>query len=302
MHLSHRGEEHATSRPAALDEELLRAWPLPLDEEGDKLSRGTVLVVAGSVNTAGAAILAGIAALRMGAGRLQIATPASISVGLSIAVPEAMVLPLPVNADGELSLKRSFNPLMDHVPEAQAVLIGPGMASPPAIARIVREVAAALAEDALLVLDAAALQTIGEVGRTTLAAVAKRLILTPNRQELKAVVEALGHDDSGGDPASVAAQSLGAVVSCFGELTSFDGRRWQAEPATPGLGTSGSGDVLAGLVAGAAARSGDPAQAACWAAYVHGAAGNRLSNRVGTTSFIARELLGEVPFVLAELE
>jgi NAD(P)H-hydrate repair Nnr-like enzyme with NAD(P)H-hydrate dehydratase domain len=58
--------------------------------------------------------------------------------------------------------------------------------------------------------------------------------------------------------------------------------------------------VLAGLAVGAAARCGDPAKAACWATYVHGSTGNRLSERFGTISFIARELLDEVPHVLAK--
>ena len=101
MHQSHRVEKRADS-PTALDAALLRAWPLPVDEHGDKLARGTVLVVAGSTTTAGAALLAGTAALRMGAGRLQIATAAPVSIGLSVAMPEAMVLPLPVDDEGEM--------------------------------------------------------------------------------------------------------------------------------------------------------------------------------------------------------
>lgn len=71
---------------------------------------------------------------------------------------------------------------------------------------------------------------------------------------------------------------------------------------SPGLGTSGSGDVLAGLVVGAAARCGDPAQAACWATYAHTKAADSLARRVGELSFLARELVGEIPAVMAALE
>jgi NAD(P)H-hydrate repair Nnr-like enzyme with NAD(P)H-hydrate dehydratase domain len=132
--------------------------------------------------------------------------------------------------------------------------------------------------------------------------VAEHLVLTPNRDELNDLVDSLGVSSDTDNSARVVAQKLGAVVTCFGDVASYDARHWRAPEATPGLGTSGSGDVLAGLVAGAAARCGDPAQAACWATYVHAVAGDRLSERVGTMSFIARELLDEVPHVLAKLD
>ena len=76
---------------------LLRDWPLP-DPRGDKESRGTVLVVGGARFTPGAVLLAGVAALRAGAGRLQLAVNASTAAALSIAVPEAKVVGLPEKA------------------------------------------------------------------------------------------------------------------------------------------------------------------------------------------------------------
>src|SRR3569833_358910 len=73
---------------------LLRSWPLP-DPQGDKEARGTVLVVGGSRFNPGAVLLAGVAALRAGAGRLQLAVAGETAVALSIAVPEAKVVGLP---------------------------------------------------------------------------------------------------------------------------------------------------------------------------------------------------------------
>ncbi len=67
------------------------------------------------------------------------------------------------------------------------------------------------------------------------------------------------------------------------------------------LGTSGSGDVLAGAVGGLLAGGCPPAQAACWGVYVHAAAGDRLTSRVGPLGYLARELSQELPIVLAEL-
>jgi len=300
MHLSHRAERR--DAPTPLDAALLRAWPLPLDEHGDKLTRGTVLVVAGSTTTAGAALLAGTAALRMGAGRLQIATAAPISMGLSIAMPEAMVLPLAVDDEGELLADQVEGRLGEPVSTAQAILVGPGMTGPAAIRAIVNTIGTRMSPDAVLVADAAALQAISSTGSVTTRSATKHLVLTPNRDELDELVNALGVDADPDNPATAVSRELGAVIACFGDVTSYDGRHWLAEDATPGLGTSGSGDVLAGLVAGAAARCGDPAQAACWATYVHAVAGDRLSERLGTMSFIARELLDEVPHVLAKLD
>ncbi|HEY0519792.1 MAG TPA: NAD(P)H-hydrate dehydratase [Ilumatobacteraceae bacterium] len=299
MHLSPRADEVAA--PVALDAALLHSWPLPIDEHGDKTTRGTVLVIAGSTTTAGAALLAGVAALRMGAGRLQIATVAPIAMGLSIAIPEALVLPITVDDQNHLVAADAASTLAEPIARAQAILVGPGMTDPAAVAVIVDAIARHMAPDGVLVADAAALAAIATIERDIVDGLGGRLVLTPNREELQRLVDGLGlgrQDDQPG----CAAERLGAVVTCFGEIASFDGRRWHAEPATPGLGTSGSGDVLAGLAAGAAARCGDGAQAACWGTYVHAVAGNRLSERLGTMSFIARELLDEVPHVLATLD
>lgn len=285
--------------PTHLGEALLRAWSLPLDDHGDKNTRGTVLVIAGSTTTAGAALLAGTAALRMGAGRLQIATAEPVAMGLSIAMPEAMVLPLAVDTDNQLLPGCADDELSELVSDAQAILVGPGMVGAEAIHAIVGLIVTQISRDAILVADAAALRSVASMESSARRSVAERLLVTPNRDELDELARLL-RIDATIDPSMPVARELAGVLTCFGDVTAYDGRRWRAAPATPGLGTSGSGDVLAGLAAGAAARCGDPAQAACWATYVHAAAGNRLSDRFGEASFIARELLTEVPYVLSE--
>jgi hydroxyethylthiazole kinase-like uncharacterized protein yjeF len=296
-----RRADQSAVAPTFLDEALLQAWPLPLDEHGDKTTRGTVLVIAGSTTTAGAALLAGTAALRMGAGRLQVATAEPIAMGLSIAMPEAMVLPLGVDSDNQLSPGCAGKELAEHVAGAQAILVGPGMTGSEAIRALVDLIATQMSDDAILVADAAALPHVASMKPSARRSITERLVLTPNREELDELARSLGID-AAVDPSPPVARELAGVITCFGDVTAYDGRRWRATPATPGLGTSGSGDVLAGLAAGAAARCGDPAQAACWSTYVHASAGNRLSDRFGTISFIARELLAEVPYVLANLD
>ena len=68
-----------------------------------------------------------------------------------------------------------------------------------------------------------------------------------------------------------------------------------------GLATSGSGDVLAGVIAGLVARGAEPARAAAWGVYLHALAGERLARRVGPLGFLARELPAEIPPLMAEL-
>jgi NAD(P)H-hydrate repair Nnr-like enzyme with NAD(P)H-hydrate dehydratase domain len=76
---------------------------------------------------------------------------------------------------------------------------------------------------------------------------------------------------------------------------------WRVEAGNAGLGTAGSGDVQAGVVAGLLARGADPAQAAVWGAFLHATTGDRMARRVGPVGYLARELPGELPGLLAEL-
>ena len=101
-----------------LDARLLQSWQLPVDEDRDKYSRGTVLVVGGSSMTPGAVLLAGRAALRMGAGRVQIATVPDVVIPVGVALPEAMVMPW----EGEPSDR-----LKESISKADAVVVGPGL-------------------------------------------------------------------------------------------------------------------------------------------------------------------------------
>jgi len=296
------------STTVALGADLIEQWPLPVDEGGDKHVRGTVLVVGGSPVTPGAVVLAGIAAMRMGAGRLQIATAAGPAPAVAVAVPEALVMPLTVDGDGFAA--DAADVAADLAGRADAVVIGPGMLDHDGAVGFVGAVLAAVQDDAVVVLDALAMQKVDGLDRAVLTRLAGRIVLTPNRQELARLYDgdADVHGETSRNPAetdeilrSVAAR-YGAVITSFGEIAAPDGRRWACEEGTPGLGTSGSGDVLAGLVAGAAARSGDAAQAACWATYVHHAAGCRLSVRMGRLGFLAREILDEIPSLWADLE
>ena len=101
------------------------------------------------------------------------------------------------------------------------------------------------------------------------------------------------------------AKGAGLVVALKGAATLVatpEGRCWRHERAVPGLATSGSGDVLAGLIAGLVARGAEPAQAAVWAVLLHARAGEALARRLGRLGYLARELAAEVPALLDRLQ
>ena len=307
MHRSHRVDRAGMNGSVHLDQAMLAEWQLPVDEHGDKHSRGTVLIIGGSPFTPGAVLLAGEAALRMGAGRLQIATAAPAATAIAVAMPEAMVIPLPVDDDGHVTVDGARTALADHLGRADAVLLGSGLQRGTDVDGLVAVVVDSCAANARIVIDAEAIPCVGCDDQLISSQLAGRLALTPNRGELEAVAERLRNRndpviDLGDDTIAAVAHHIGGVVTSFGEIVAPDGRRWLTPPATPGLGTSGSGDVLAGLSVGACARTTDVAQAMCWATFTHELAGNRLSERGGRLSFIARDLIAEVPAALATVE
>ncbi len=281
-----------------LDPSLLRRFPLPEHpEESDKNDRGQFLVVAGSREVAGAALLAGIGGLRAGAGKLQIATAASVSVQLSIAIPEAMVVGFQETADGCFA-PGAIVPLLELARGAQAVTIGCGMQHGTALEILLD---ALLASDigCPLVLDAAVLGSLARRAQA-LAAWRSGAILLPHSGEMARLLEC-GRDEVEADPLAAArraAETFGAVTLIKGRysyIVAPDGRAFRFTGGGVGLATSGSGDALAGIVGGLAARGADPLTAALWGVYLHGEAGRALARRIGRIGFLARELLDEVP-------
>jgi ADP-dependent NAD(P)H-hydrate dehydratase len=266
--------------------QVLRDWPLP-DPQGGKEARGTVLVVGGSRATPGAVLLAGVAALRAGAGRLQLAVDASTVTALSIAVPEAKVVGLDENADE----------LEQLAADADVIAIGPGLDDIDVTSRLLHTVLDAVGKDTAMVLDAYALGALSKE-QDLLTGRSRQVVLTPNVTEAERLLGREPTDDLAAEAAELAAR-YEATVSLFGHIATPDGRSWREESGDVGLGTSGSGDVRAGIVAGLLGRGAEPAQAACWGAFAHAVSGQRLAPRYGRTGFLARELVDEVAYTIA---
>lgn len=281
---------------------LLRSWPLP-DAGGGKEGRGRTLIVGGSRETPGAVLLAAEAALRSGAGKLPVATASSVASAVAVALPEALVRGLPETADGAVRAEAAER-VRDLAEAADCVLVGPGLQHPDRSGELLRALLPDLSTP--LIVDALALAAVTEdVG--CLGHLQGRAVLTPNPDELAHTLR-VEVDDVEADPAAAASElaaTTNAVVSLGGEtswVASPDGELWCDHSGAAGLGVSGSGDVRAGIVAGLVARGAQPAQAAVWAAHLHGRAGERLASTVGRLGFLARDLHPQIPQVLAEIE
>src|SRR3954449_4146676 len=281
---------------------VLRRWRLP-EPTGGKESRGSILVVGGSTETLGAVTLAAEAALRSGAGKLQVVVPSKVAPHVSIALPEALVRGVPSTEAGAIRAS-SAELFLDLAQQATAVLIGPGMADVEETRGLVEALLPEL--EGPLALDALGLAAV-TADPGCLHHLEGRVVLTPNPTELSISLHAeQGELDD--DPAGAArrlAELTHATVG-LGGATSWvaapDGRLWQDQGGGAGLGVSGSGEVRAGVVAGLLARGAEPEQAAVWASYLHGRAGDRLAARVGRLGFLARELPAEIPRVIAEVD
>ena len=275
-------------------------WDRPLPDHGEttsKQGRGQVLVVGGTRETPGAVYLAGVAALRAGAGKLQLATASSATPSMAIAVPEARVVA--IDGDGEAFDRNAVEALGPLLEGADAVLAGPGTFSPESMQRFVRRAVEVLeGTDGRLIVDAGALPLIADEPEL-LAPLADRAVVMPNPGEMALLLE-VDHDEVEDEPEAIvrrAVDRLGCVVTLRG------GDAWTAGPGsavyldrsgTSGLATSGSGDVLGGLIAGYAARGAPALDAVLWGTHVHRMAAMRCAERVGEIGFLARELLDEI--------
>jgi ADP-dependent NAD(P)H-hydrate dehydratase len=279
--------------PEVITPALLRDWPLPV-AEGSKYARGQVVVVGGARRSPGAAMLAGSAALRAGAGRLTLAIGESVATSVAVALPECGVVPLSETREGHVQ-GSSLSLAASDLEGADAVLVGPGLDDADEAASLLKLLPSLLTARTVVILDAFALGVLAGLDEV-FRPLAGRLVLTPNTSEAQRL---LGRDDDVTvDRVGEIATQYGAAVSCQGFVCDSAGGRWQSSTGTVGLGTSGSGDVLAGVAAGIAARGADATQAAVWSTHLHATAGDRLGISIG---YLAHELADEIPRVMAEL-
>lgn len=286
------------AKPRLITDALLRRWSLsPPPKEGSKEERGRVLIIAGAIEMPGAAILAGTAALRAGAGKVRVATAEGAALAVATAVPELFVLGIAEGRRREGSLRR----IVDSAAKTDALLIGPGMRDIKAIRALLPKL---LRLDNLraLVIDATALPLAAKFlpARGWLAG---KTIITPHAAEMASLAN-VAPAEVERDPfenAQRIARRLGTVVVLKGAETvicSPDGAAYLNKRGNVGLATAGSGDVLAGIMTGLCARGAEPLQAAVMAVSIHARAGEELARQAGPIGYLARELVDQTPTLL----
>lgn len=282
-------------------DEATAATLLPLrDPRGHKGTFGRVVAVAGSLDYAGAALMAGAAALRAGSGLVTLCVPASLQPVIAGRVPELITHGLPESAADEIDPVGAAADVGE-LPH-DALLLGPGLPPSPANARLT---ATLLREDgAPAVVDAGALATLADAPGWWDRA-RRRLVVTPHPGEFARLGRDAGASDDARRAAAVAAAAeWDVVVVLKGARTVVaapDGRDVTADFEVPALGTAGSGDVLAGVIASLLGQGLAPYDAAVLGVYLHARAGEDISSHLGDAGLMATDLLTGIPRVRRHL-
>ena len=260
---------------------------------------GRVLVVAGSHNFIGAAYLACMGAARTGTGYVTLATLPSIQPILATKLTEATYVLLPEDAPGDFGAQAGGE-VRQAMEDYDALLMGCGLGQRPATQSMVRQALLSTTPlPAPLVLDADALNTLARTPEWW-----KRLkgevVLTPHPGEmarlLGGTVEAVEEDRI--ESARAAAALWGVTVllkGAFSVVASPQGDVRVLPFANPILASAGTGDVLAGVVAGLLAQGMSPFDAAGAGAFLHGAAGELVARELGDRGAVASDLLPALP-------
>ena len=281
----------------------------PRAPETHKGQAGHVAIIAGSRGMSGAAVLAGLGALRGGAGLVRVFTPASVQPIVAASEPCLMTVPLPETKSGTIGYKAA-EVLMGKAYEwADAVAIGPGL-GPSSVpdADIAKLVGLAFASAGQIVGDADALNAMPELLHKWLAECdGPPPIITPHPGEMARLrrgaelPELKGHDD---DTRLRSAHEYACLARCVVVLKGH--RTVVATPdeafinttGNPGMATGGMGDVLTGLIAALLAQGLPPFDAARLAVHTHGAAADALAKDIGPCGYLAREVATALPTML----
>lgn len=262
---------------------------------------GRALVVAGSRNYVGAAHLAAMGAYRAGAGLVTLAVPESLCEPLSAAAPEPTYLPLPEEAPGIVS-PDATPILLQAVTEYDALLIGCGLGTSTEARRLVEAVLYSARDLPTTVVDADGINILSLTRSDDMPwwkLFGGPAILTPHPGEMGRLREDSPTEPVGRvDLARESADSWDKVIVLKGAHTvvASPGGGVMVSPfANPGLATAGTGDVLAGVIAGLLAQGLPLAHAASVGVYLHGAAGEILRRELGDSGMVASDLLSKVP-------
>lgn len=304
----------ATADPSVMDDRAAAALLPERPARGHKGTFGKVLVLAGSLDYAGAALLVCRAAARAGAGLVTLAVPESLQPLFAAKVIEATTMALPEDDVEEVDPEPALARILDH--EHDAIVVGPGLRPGLATAELVRMLLAVPDDPSPppMVLDAEALRSMATLGEWW-DGTARTCVLTPHPGEFERLragsgIEPETPDDLIGDDAArraaaiIAAGTWRQVVVLKGAKTVIaepDGSVAIAPFENPALASGGTGDVLAGIIGALLAQGVAPGAAARLGVYLHGTAGDLVRERLGDAGLLASDLPDTVPLVRKRL-
>lgn len=293
------------SEPEPVTADVLRGFPPPrVEHDANKNSRGRLLIAGGSSMSPGAVMLSAMAAFRSGAGKVMLSVPRTLATSIAVAFPEAGVHELDCDAAGDPELPAAATQLRTQFAHVDALLIGPGLAQRMR-AQQLTSLVLAMPDAPPAVIDAMALTGLWK-RPPRLQEHHPTAVITPHAGEMSLLM-GLPQTDIEQHPqrfAEEAARHLGVIVALKGPSTVIAqpaGATYLHEGHLPGLATSGSGDVLAGLIGSLMAQGAPVLTATLWGVFLHAGAGRSLEQRVGPVGFLARELPGEIPQLMQQL-
>ncbi len=265
----------------------------PRSKDGHKGTFGRVLVIGGSEGMIGAPTMAGRAALKFGAGLVEIAVPRSILAAALTVTPELIGIAMGKG-------------VLESAEKANAIIIGPGMGQTPAVLAILKQI---VRLSKPMVIDADGLNLLAKQkkwpGYFKAAAV-----LTPHPGEMKRLGKLIGRDSVPDDDegrieiAALAAKSFGQVIVLKGNRTVVtDGQHvYLNRTGDSSLSKAGAGDVLSGMIGTLLAQRMERFDAACAAVYLHGRAGEIAGERLGMRCVLAHDVIEAISPSVAEYE
>jgi len=272
----------------------------------NKGSFGRALVVAGSINYVGAAYLACSGAIRVGAGLVTLAAAESLHPIMAAKLNEVTHLPLPESEKGAIAAE-AVDVILTEAKCYQALLLGCGLGQNESTATFIRSVLLQPKYNLPpLVIDADAINTLAKTPGWW-RQLPENAILTPHPAEM-ARLTGMPVSEIQADrvrTASYTASEWGKTVILKGAYTVIaakDGRCRVSPAANPGLASAGSGDVLAGIIAGLLAQGPDLFDAASLGVWLHAGAGEAVREEMGDAGMIASDLLPVLPKVIKELK
>jgi NAD(P)H-hydrate epimerase len=269
---------------------------------------GHVLVIAGSRGKTGAALMCGHAALRSGSGLVTLGVPESLVESFQSRVTEKMILPLPDDGNGMMSLKALDSVLEFSAEKIDVIAIGPGIGVSSATKKIMTELV--LRSAVPMVIDADGLNSISAsaehaLGVKDLLQKAKSpLILTPHPGEMARLIHQSKVTDRIGISLSFAGEAcIYLVLKGVPTVAAVpEGNIFINTTGNPGMATAGAGDVLTGIIASLLGQGLNPAHASMLGVFMHGMAGDKASEKTGEYSLIASDIINALPDAFMELQ